>query len=152
MPLLLLRPITFGFRTAHRQFPRFWSITATFSTSSVEVSPSTHNTVPLVDFQSTDLLDRKLAHTLQSAMNITKPTPVQSHAIPLLLNQYDVMASSATGSGKTIMFGLPLLQKVIDSGRRRSGNGGGVGMPSSLVIAPTREVSHLCTFTCTLKI
>jgi superfamily II DNA/RNA helicase len=106
-----------------------------------------YNTVPLIDFQSTNSLDRKLVHTLQLAMNITKRTPVQSHAIPLLLNQYDVMASSATGSGKTIMFGLPLLQKVINARRRRGGNGGGVGgvgMPSSLVIAPTREVSRLC--------
>ncbi|KAL7503790.1 hypothetical protein ACHAXN_001533 [Cyclotella atomus] len=146
--LLLLRPITFGFRPLHRHLPRLRSITAPFSTSSVEVSPSTHNTVPLIDFQSTDSFDRKLVHTLQSAMSITKPTPVQSHAIPLLLNQYDVMASSATGSGKTIMFGLPLLQKVINAGRRRGGNGGGVGgvgMPSSLLATQISEI--LKTFT-----
>ena len=80
-------------------------------------------------------------------MNITTPTPIQSAAIPLLLPDkgYDVMASSATGSGKTIMFGLPLLQKILlEGGNLRDAVGGSnnsVGRPSSLIIAPTREVS-----------
>lgn len=55
------------------------------------------------------------------------------------------MASSATGSGKTIMFGLPLLQKLLSGGNyaaaaATAGNSS-VGRPSSLIIAPTREVS-----------
>ena len=61
---------------------------------------------------------------------------MQSHAVPLLLRGYDVMASSATGSGKTIMFGLPLLQRAVALDME----GGGGGKPSALVIAPTREV------------
>lgn len=56
------------------------------------------------------------------------------------------MASSATGSGKTIMFGLPLLQRVITGAGAARGGGGTVGMPSSLIIAPTREVSSLVSY------
>lgn len=46
------------------------------------------------------------------------------------------MASSATGSGKTIMFGLPLVQRVMRMETR--------GRVCALVIAPTREVSVCC--------
>ena len=85
----------------------------------VEVSPSDHGTHPLSDnFMSSSsmMIDKRLIKTLQSsAMNITKPTPIQSHAMPLLFNNYDVMASSATGSGKTLMFGLPLLNQLLSS-------------------------------------
>jgi superfamily II DNA/RNA helicase len=38
------------------------------------------------------------------------PTPVQSQAIPLLLKGQDLIAQSATGSGKTAAFALPILQ------------------------------------------
>lgn len=147
MLMILLRSsAAFGFRAPkpHRTNIRRWPIATAFSTkaSSVEVSPSNHGTLPLSDFRSSSILDQRLITTLQSSMNITDPTPIQSHAIPLLLHRYDVMASSATGSGKTIMFGLPLLQKVIDAECIKSSGGVGVGQPSSLVIAPTREVRY----------
>jgi superfamily II DNA/RNA helicase len=49
--------------------------------------------------------------------------------IPLLLNGHDIMASAATGSGKTVMFGLPLLHRRIESDYK------------ALVINPTRELA-----------
>ncbi len=64
----------------------------------VEISPADHGTIPLPDFaSSSSMLDNRLVQTLSSSMNITTPTPIQSHALPLILNKYDVMASSATG-------------------------------------------------------
>jgi superfamily II DNA/RNA helicase len=52
------------------------------------------------------------------------------------------MASSATGSGKTLMFGLPLLHRVLAASSGSSPRNNGLGQPSSLIIAPTREVSQ----------
>ena len=74
------------------------SLALASSVPSVEVSPSDHGTSPLSDFTSSALLDYRLINSLQKpSMNITNPTPIQSHAMPLLFSGYDVMASSATG-------------------------------------------------------
>ena len=115
----------------------------------VEVSPSDHGTHPLSDnFMSSSsmMIDKRLIKTLQSsAMNITKPTPIQSHAMPLLFNNYDVMASSATGSGKTLMFGLPLLNQLLSSTNNntssRTAKNSNIGQPTALIISPTRELA-----------
>lgn len=53
-----------------------------------------------------------------------EPTPVQSQAIPVVLEGRDLMASAQTGTGKTAGFTLPLLQllnerPVLAKGRRR---------------------------------
>jgi ATP-dependent RNA helicase RhlE len=71
---------------------------------------------------------------LQAAqrMGYTRPTPIQHEAIPLLLDGRDLMASAATGSGKTAAFLLPILQRLL--GRPR-------GSTRALVLTPTRELA-----------
>ncbi len=120
----------------------------------VEVSPSDHGTVPLQNFEATGktnndkngippIDDRLLKNLKLTIGSNAKPTPIQAHAIPLLLNGHDVMASSPTGSGKSIMFGLPLIQKLVLSSRwtKNSSNNGKMGTPRALVISPTRELA-----------
>lgn len=63
---------------------------------------------------------------------ITAPFPVQSLTIPDLLAGRDVCGSAPTGSGKTIAFGVPLVDRVEKSGPKR---------PRALVLAPTRELA-----------
>jgi ATP-dependent RNA helicase RhlE len=63
----------------------------------------------------------------------TSPTPVQSEAIPAVLEQRDVMAGAQTGTGKTAAFALPILQLLSEGESRRS--------PRVLVLAPTRELA-----------
>ena len=46
------------------------------------------------------------------ALGITEPTAVQARVIPEILNGKNVVFQSATGSGKTFAFLLPLLQRV----------------------------------------
>src|SRR5688500_14308734 len=59
------------------------------------------------------------------------PTPVQSKAIPVLLQgNQDVVALAQTGTGKTAAFGLPLIQLMDDSDNTTR----------ALVLAPTREL------------
>uniref|UniRef100_A0A3Q2PNZ1 RNA helicase n=1 Tax=Fundulus heteroclitus TaxID=8078 RepID=A0A3Q2PNZ1_FUNHE len=45
-------------------------------------------------------------------MGINKPTPVQEHCIPAILQGRDCMGCAKTGSGKTAAFVLPVLQKL----------------------------------------
>ena len=61
---------------------------------------------------------------------ITTPTPVQKDLIPLIAEGRDVIAQSETGSGKTLGFALPLLEKI--------DRGDGLVV---LVLAPTRELA-----------
>ncbi len=94
-------------RTSH-QF-RLYATTKTMK--HVEISPSNHGTKPLTSFSSSDL-DARLVRALQK-QNITVPTPIQAHGIPLIQKGFDVMGSAQTGTGKTLMFGLPLCQQLL---------------------------------------
>jgi len=73
-------------------------------------------------------LNPKLLGVLDS-MNFTEPTPIQKKAIPKALNKSDVIGLAQTGTGKTLAFALPMLQKINSSGGR------------GLVLVPTRELA-----------
>lgn len=64
------------------------------------------------------------------------PTPIQSQAIPAILNGLDVMAAAQTGSGKTAAFTLPLLQILNDKKSSLKSY-----CARALVITPTRELA-----------
>ncbi|HEY9103948.1 DEAD/DEAH box helicase [Chitinimonas sp.] len=65
----------------------------------------------------------------------TEPTPIQAAAIPMLLQRRDVMASAATGTGKTAAFMLPALNFLTNKSEK-PGKG-----PRILVLSPTRELA-----------
>jgi superfamily II DNA/RNA helicase len=76
--------------------------------------------------------DEKLLDGLDS-MGYTKPTPIQQQAIPLILQNHDVIACAQTGTGKTAAYILPVLNKIIHANTRHL---------NTLVIAPTRELAQ----------
>jgi ATP-dependent RNA helicase RhlE len=65
-------------------------------------------------------------------LGFTRPTPIQSDAIPPALAGKDVLAAAATGSGKTAAFLLPIMQRLI--GKKR-------GTTRALILTPTRELA-----------
>ena len=56
-------------------------------------------------------LDAPILKTLNEA-GYTKPTPIQSKAIPVILAGRDVVGLAQTGTGKTAAFTLPLIQRL----------------------------------------
>lgn len=62
---------------------------------------------------------------------IAAPTPIQEQAIPPLLEGRDVLAASQTGTGKTLAYLLPLLQRIDPS----------VKQAQKLILAPTQELA-----------
>jgi len=66
----------------------------------------------------------------------TEPTPVQTKAIPLVLDGRDVLAGAQTGTGKTAAFVLPMLQRLHAS-RPTSGP----RVIRALILTPTRELA-----------
>ncbi|MCF8221900.1 MAG: DEAD/DEAH box helicase [Bacteroidales bacterium] len=69
--------------------------------------------------------------------NYTEPTPIQSRAIPLILNRKDILGSAQTGTGKTAAFAVPILQHL----HVRNGHDRGAKKLRSLIITPTRELA-----------
>jgi ATP-dependent RNA helicase DeaD len=65
------------------------------------------------------------------ALGYEEPTPIQTEAIPVLMEGRDVIGRAATGTGKTAAFALPLVEKVER----------GVRGVQGLVLAPTRELA-----------
>ena len=66
----------------------------------------------------------------------TEPTPVQSQAIPVILEGRDILAGAQTGTGKTAGFTLPLLQRLSSTPR-----GDGRRRVRALILTPTRELA-----------
>ncbi len=63
------------------------------------------------------------------------PSPIQSKAIPAILQGQDVMAAAQTGTGKTAGFTLPILQKLSE------GKPAGHNQVRALILTPTRELA-----------
>ncbi|MER7764203.1 DEAD/DEAH box helicase [Streptomyces sp. NPDC097619] len=73
------------------------------------------------------------------------PFPIQEMTLPVALSGTDVIGQAKTGTGKTLGFGLPLLERVVvpvdvEAGRSRPDQL--TDSPQALVVVPTRE---LCT-------
>lgn len=65
-------------------------------------------------------------------MGYTTPTPIQTEAVPHILNKSDVVAQAQTGTGKTSAFGIPLAE-LLDSRDR---------FVQAIVLVPTRELAQ----------
>ena len=74
-------------------------------------------------------IEDSLKNSLQK-MNFTKPTPIQGMAIPAALEGKDILGTAQTGTGKTLAFSIPLINKLILDKNA-----------FALVTCPTRELA-----------
>lgn len=75
-----------------------------------------------------------LSEELNSALNKLKfstPTPIQTQAIPHLLEGRDLIGLAQTGTGKTLAFALPILEQIVIHDHS----------PQALILTPTRELA-----------
>ena len=72
---------------------------------------------------------------------IVHPFPIQAMAIPIALTGTDMIGQARTGTGKTLAFGVTLLQRVVVPGERDFDQLAKPGAPQSLVVTPTRELA-----------
>src|SRR3989344_3011503 len=63
-------------------------------------------------------------------LKYTTPTPIQKQAIPVAMDGKDIVGIAQTGTGKTLAFGLPMIQRL----QAEKGSRG-------LVVLPTRELA-----------
>jgi len=68
-----------------------------------------------------------------AAAGFVTPTPIQTEAIPSVMEGRDIMGLAQTGTGKTAAFALPMLHRLLQGKR---------GHIRALIIAPTRELAE----------
>ncbi|SIS75800.1 ATP-dependent RNA helicase RhlE [Roseivivax lentus] len=79
-----------------------------------------------------------LAPALNTALQnnkLTEPTPIQNKAIPLALEGHDILGLAQTGTGKTLAFGLPLIDHLLAEPGKPEPK-----QAKALILAPTREL------------
>lgn len=69
--------------------------------------------------------------------NYDTATPIQTEAIPLIIEGKDLLASAQTGTGKTAAFAIPILQKIYENKEP-----GSLRKIKALVLTPTRELAN----------
>ncbi|MET8359385.1 DEAD/DEAH box helicase [Micromonospora sp. NPDC005171] len=69
-----------------------------------------------------------------ASAGITRAFAIQEYAIPIALRGVDLIGQAPTGTGKTLGFGVPLLDRVFAPSE------GSDGVPQALVVVPTREL------------
>jgi superfamily II DNA/RNA helicase len=74
-------------------------------------------------------------------VGIIHPFPIQSMAIPIALTGTDMIGQARTGTGKTLAFGVTLLQRIVVPEERDFEHLAKPGAPQSLVVCPTRELA-----------
>lgn len=72
---------------------------------------------------------------------ITHPFPIQAMTLPVALGGHDIIGQAKTGTGKTLGFGIPALQRVVGPGDAGHEKLAVPGAPQALVIVPTRELA-----------
>ncbi|MEU6054720.1 DEAD/DEAH box helicase [Streptomyces xanthochromogenes] len=82
------------------------------------------------------------------AVGIVSPFPIQELTLPVALSGTDIIGQAKTGTGKTLGFGLPILERVtvpadVEAGRAASERL--TNTPQALVVVPTRELCQQVT-------
>src|SRR5690625_2325926 len=74
-------------------------------------------------------------------VGITHPFPIQALTLPVALSGGDIIGQAKTGTGKTLGFGIPLLERVVGPGETGWDELAHAGKPQGLVVVPTRELA-----------
>ncbi|KAG6821469.1 hypothetical protein H0H93_010193 [Arthromyces matolae] len=109
----------------------------------------------LVDGKATfasfsNILDARILRALADS-NFARPTLVQAKAIPLALENRDILARARTGSGKTAAYCVPVVQKILNAKKTLGSAMLSQSLPAgdltrqatrALILVPTRELSE----------
>ncbi|MDP9038957.1 MAG: DEAD/DEAH box helicase, partial [Acidobacteriota bacterium] len=122
----------------HRATPATHETTQSVEGKEIEIDPATGlpflKNVHFSDFEISDSLKARLA-----AAGFKTPTPVQAKAIPPALEGDDILATASTGTGKTLSFLIPMIERLEE-----------ISVPSTrakkepilaLILLPTRELA-----------
>src|ERR1051326_157795 len=102
------------------------------SPGSEAAAPDGASAVPFRDFG----IGEAICSGLEAA-GIFTTFPIQALTLPLALRGQDIIGQARTGTGKTLAFGLPLLELIDGEGEEKDRG----RTPRALVVVPTRELA-----------
>ncbi|KAI0796043.1 P-loop containing nucleoside triphosphate hydrolase protein [Abortiporus biennis] len=94
--------------------------------------------------QFSNILDSRILRALAD-LKFARPTLVQTKAIPLALENKDILARARTGSGKTAAYCIPLVQKILNAKSSPSSSDADIQVTRALILVPTKELSEQVT-------
>ncbi|KAK9837229.1 hypothetical protein WJX81_000185 [Elliptochloris bilobata] len=97
-----------------------------------------HLPAPIIDFADMKLPAAVLRQL--AAKKISRPTPIQMQGLPVILSGRDMIGVAFTGSGKTLVFAMPMIMMALQEEVRmplETGEG-----PVGLVVCPSRELAR----------
>ncbi|WP_337061909.1 DEAD/DEAH box helicase [Kineococcus sp. G2] len=109
------------------------------TTPETTTESTTESTAPVKGFADFGV-DERIVRALTGA-GITAPFPIQAMTLPVALSGHDIIGQAKTGTGKTLGFGVPLLQRTAVPGDAAYDALPAPGKPQALVIVPTRELA-----------
>ncbi|GKZ39297.1 hypothetical protein AbraIFM66950_012241 [Aspergillus brasiliensis] len=145
--------VSYVARALYHPSPAFLDATAA-AQAQLKVAADIEPRLPSTKFYSLaqdGLVNDKLIRTVTNTMNIETMTDVQAKTIRETLSGDDVLAQAKTGTGKTLAFLIPVIQRLVsDPSIKRSrpsyrGHQGRRNMPAdirSIIISPTRELAE----------
>ncbi|MDP9445302.1 MAG: DEAD/DEAH box helicase, partial [Actinomycetota bacterium] len=101
--------------------------------------PPQRNETVLTTFTDLGVLP-EIADAL-SDIGITSPFPIQEMTLPIAVMGTDLIGQARTGTGKTLAFGIPVLQRIVAPHDPDYPELAAPGKPQALVICPTRELA-----------
>jgi ATP-dependent RNA helicase DDX27 len=171
--------VTHSWQLSHENLPKNFNVTATTIEDKLDhisrpidsfrfnVEPDDHVTEDIANDSSSPVnplynnnatswgdlgLSRPILKAISQILKFPQPTNIQREVIPVGIAGKDVLASAATGSGKTAAFLLPLIERVLVSpyvaNRRKDRDtgrvSGGRAVTRAIVMLPTRELAVQC--------
>jgi superfamily II DNA/RNA helicase len=97
------------------------------------------NEKALTNFRDLGVLP-EIADALER-VGITNPFPIQQMTLPIALVGTDLIGQARTGTGKTLAFGIPVLQRIVAPDDPDFAELVAPGKPQALVVTPTRELA-----------
>ncbi|XP_061186099.1 probable ATP-dependent RNA helicase DDX23 [Saccostrea echinata] len=95
---------------------------------------------PMRNWKESGLLDKEILDVIEQ-VGYKEPTPIQRQAIPIGLQNRDIIGVAETGSGKTAAFLLPLLKWITSLPKIERFDDYDQG-PYAIILAPTRELAQ----------
>ncbi|MDR3069101.1 MAG: DEAD/DEAH box helicase [Cellulomonas sp.] len=97
--------------------------------------------VQTVDAAFADFDVRREIIEALDAVGISHPFPIQAMTLPVALTRQDIIGQAKTGTGKTLGFGIPLLEHTTAPGEPGYDDLRAPGKPQAMVVVPTRELA-----------
>lgn len=99
--------------------------------------------VPAHDLSQVTFADLGVRAEIVQALadvGIVHPFPIQAMTLPVAMSRHDIIGQAKTGTGKTLGFGVPILEHVVGPNEPGFDELPAPGKPQALVVVPTREL------------